>query len=238
MQVLAALGDVPTAVIAILAIALGVFLAARGPREKRAAARAGDHAEASGPTLLKVPVASAPDIEADVEPGFVGPQGEVVGHGRIRLGAVGPLGGGEPAAAQAAAPAEPEYAPEPEPQPEPEPESPPPEPAALEPAAPEVAAPEAPAAEPARVEASPAASEQALFTSPPMLPDPPAAPQDDAGAEPAAASHPPPAADAEGEAPKEPAWRVAARAANSAVHFRQGTIKLGGKPASKPKDQD
>ena len=36
--------------------------------------------------------------------------------------------------------------------------------------------------------------------------------------------------------PKDPAWRVAARAANSAVHFRQGTIKLGGKPAGKKDD--
>ena len=37
--------------------------------------------------------------------------------------------------------------------------------------------------------------------------------------------------------PKDAAWRVAARAANSAVHFRQGTIKVGGKPATKPKGE-
>jgi hypothetical protein len=234
MQVLAALGDAPTAVIAILAIALGVFLAARGPREKRAADD-GDtgSAEASGRPLFKVPVATAPEPEPDVEPGFVGPQGEVVGHGRIRLGATGPLGGGEPAAADAAAPVEPAPAPQPARQPEPEP--PPPAP---EPPAPAPPAPAAPAAEPARLEASPAASEQALFTSPPTLPDPPAAAPDDAGAQPAAAPEPAPTGDADADAAREPAWRIAARAANSAVHFRQGTIKLGGKPANEPKDPD
>jgi hypothetical protein len=219
MQVLAALGDAPTATIAVVAILIGVFLAARGPREKRGAG-ADEHAEASGPTLLRVPVASAPDAEADVEPGFVGPQGEVVGHGRIRLGATGPLGGGEPAAAQAASAP---VAPEPVPEPEPEPEPP---------------APEVPAAEPRRLEASPAASEQALFTSPPTLPEPPTAAQDAAAEPPAAPDPPPPAADADADAAKEPAWRVAARAANSAVHFRQGAIKLGGKRADERKDQD
>ena len=235
MLVLAALGDAPTAAIAILAIVLGVFLAARGPREKRAAGADAGRAETSGPTLIRVPVAAAPEAAPDVEPGFVGPQGEVVGHGRIRLGTAGPLGGGEPAAAHAAAaPVEPEPAPEPEPESAPEPE-PTPEPERQP--EPEPPAPAAPAAEPARLEASPAASEQALFTSPPTLPDPPAAPQDDTGAQPAAVPEPP-ASDAGPEAAKEPAWRVAARAANSAVHFRQGTIKLGGKPADEPKDQD
>ena len=243
MQVLAALGDAPTAALAVLAIVLGVFLAARGPREERFAEPDPGGSRDSGPKMLKLPLAAAPEPEAKAEPGFVGPQGEVVGHGPIRLGATGPLGGGAPAAADPAATVEPEAAPatepEPERQPDPEPASatqpehqpePEPEPAP-EPPAPEPPAPEAPAAEPAGLEASPAASEQALFTSPPTLPDPAAAPPDDAVAQPAAPPDPPPAdagADADADAPKEPAWRV----------FRQGTIKLGGKPVNEPKDQD
>ncbi len=91
MHVLAALGDAPTAAIAVVAIVLGVLLAARGPREKRPAGAA-EETEAA-PTLLKVPIAPPPDVE----PGFVGPQGEVVGHGPIRLGAVGPPPAPEPA---------------------------------------------------------------------------------------------------------------------------------------------
>ena len=105
MHVLAALGDAPTAAIAVVAIVLGVLLAARGPREKRPAGAA-EETEAA-PTLLKVPIAPPPDVE----PGFVGPQGEVVGHGPIRLGAVGPLSGGDPGAEPA--PAAPPPAPEP-----------------------------------------------------------------------------------------------------------------------------
>jgi hypothetical protein len=150
MQVMAALGDAPTAAIAVVAILLGVLLVARGPREKRAAG-AVDEAEPT-PTLLNVPISPAPDVE----PGFVGPEGEVVGHGPIRLGAVGPLSGSETAAAPAPAPSEPQPAPAPGPD--------------------------------------------------------------------------------EPEEPKDPAWRVAARTANSAVHFRQGAIKIGGKPAGKRKD--
>jgi len=169
MQVLAALGDAPTAAIAVVAIVLGVLLAARGPREKRAAGGTGGQEE-TGPTLLKVPVAAAPEAE----PGFVGPEGEVVGHGPIRLGAPGALSGG-----------------------------------ALEPAAPAPAAPE-PAPTLAEPAPPPAASEPPLVESPaPPTPD----------------------------EPKDSTWRVAARAANSAVHFRQGTIKVGGKPANKPKDE-
>ena len=161
MQVLAALGDAPTAAIAVVAIVLGVLLAARGPREKRAAGDIGGQEEA-GPTLLKVPMSAAPEAE----PGFVGPAGEVVGHGPIRLGA--PC---RPARRRRA----------------------PVEPAPVEPAPP------------------PAASAPPLVESP--------------------APPPPP------DEPKDAAWRVAARAANSAVHFRQGTIKVGGKPAAKPKGE-
>jgi len=174
MQVLAALGDAPTAAIAVVAILLGVLLVARGPREKRAAGAAANESKPT-PTLLKVPITPAPDGD----PGFVGPAGEVVGHGPIRLGAPGPLTGGEPAATPPAPP---------------------------EPAAAPATVPTPPAPEPPPVEAptSPAAE---------SAPD-----------EPAKA--------------KDPAWRVAARAANSAVHFRRvrGTIKVGGKSAGKRKD--
>jgi len=131
MRVLATLGDAPTAAIAVVAIALGLFLAARGPRDKRAAGAA-DGAGAPGPAMVTLPVASAPEDE----PGFVGPQGEVVGHGPIRLGLHG--------------------------------QEPPP--------------------------------------SEPPVEEPPAAPEH-----------------------KDPAWRVAARAATSAAHFRPGSIKRGGK---------
>ncbi|HEV2775061.1 MAG TPA: hypothetical protein VGV90_05680 [Solirubrobacteraceae bacterium] len=210
MPVLAALGDAPTAAIAVVAILIGVFLAARGPREKRPAGAA-NGAQDSGPTLLKVPVAAAPETE----PGFVGPAGEVVGHGPIRLGAVGSLGGGEPATAHPAAVTPATAQPEPEPAPPPVPAAPP------------------PAREPPRVEPPAGEAEQALFASPPSLPDAPAAPQHEAAAthEPPAEEDPPPPA-----AQKGPAWRVAARAASSAVHFRQGTIKLGGKSAKKDED--
>ncbi|MDQ3721606.1 MAG: hypothetical protein M3376_00740, partial [Actinomycetota bacterium] len=88
MQVLAALGDAPTAAIAVVAIVLGLFLGARGPREKRTMGAAGGTDE-PGPTLLKVPITAAPENE----PGFVGPEGTIVGHGRIRLGGGGLLGG-------------------------------------------------------------------------------------------------------------------------------------------------
>ena len=220
MQVLAALGDAPTAAIAVLAILVGVLLAARGPREKRAAGDAGAE-EQPGPTLLKLPVADTPAAE----PGFVGPEGEVVGHGPIRLGGRGPLGTGaadEPAPVQSVTPE-----PEPEPESEPEPE---PEPAPVAHSAPEP--------EPLQqTEPAPQAPEAPLFASPPALPEAPALPQPappapDATTEPPA-EPPPSAKPAEPAEPKEPAWRVAARAANSAVHFRQGAIKLGGKPAKK-----
>ena len=41
MQALAAIGDAPTAAIAVVAILLGLFFAARGPRDKRAAGAEG-----------------------------------------------------------------------------------------------------------------------------------------------------------------------------------------------------
>jgi hypothetical protein len=208
MQVLAALGDAPTAAIAVVAILVGVLLAARGPREKRAAGDAGDEAQ-TGPTLLKLPAASPAAPEA--EPGFVGPQGEIVGHGPIRLGASGPLGGGAPAAPAPAPSAEPE--PEPEPEPEREP-------------APVAHATTAPAPQP---EPAPPAPEAPLFTAPPTLPESPPLPQPAAPAPGAPAPDEPPPG-VEPAEPKEPAWRLAARAASSAVPFRQGTIKLGGKP--------
>lgn len=71
LHVLAALGDVTIAVIAVAAIVLGVLLAARGPRENRVAAGSvGPHEP--GPTPVEVPVAVAPDATSegppDVEP--------------------------------------------------------------------------------------------------------------------------------------------------------------------------
>ncbi len=44
---------------------------------------------------MSVPV--APPAAPDAEPGFVGPEGTIVGHGPIRLGATGLLAGNEPA---------------------------------------------------------------------------------------------------------------------------------------------
>ena len=81
MHAIGTLGDAPTAAIAVIAILLGLLFAARGPRDKRAGA--GAQAPA-GPSLLSVPVPSV--TPPDVEPGFVGPEGMIVGHGTIRLG--------------------------------------------------------------------------------------------------------------------------------------------------------
>jgi hypothetical protein len=228
VQVLATLGDAPTAAIAVVAILLGLLFAARGSRDKRAAQASGDGEERS-PMMVSMPVTPAPAAsEPDVEPGFVGPEGTIVGHGPIRLGAGGPLGTGESSPlAPPAATAEPE-----------------PEPVAYEPA-PVEPAPVAwvPAPEPEPIASAP---EAALFTSPPTIPEPlagtvalepphshPSAP--DAASPPPAEPEPEPAAE-DPPAPREPAWRVAAQAANSAMHFRQGTIKVGGKPVDKRKD--
>ncbi|HEV2060856.1 MAG TPA: hypothetical protein VGR11_16015 [Solirubrobacteraceae bacterium] len=75
----------------------------------------------------------------------------------------------------------------------------------------------------AKEPAPPRASDAHLSQSPPATadPEPPAEEAAPQSAEPATT--------------KEPAWRVAARAANSAVRFRQGTIKIGGKPTGKRK---
>ncbi|MEA2144406.1 MAG: hypothetical protein QOI64_2836 [Solirubrobacteraceae bacterium] len=180
MHVIAALADAPTAAIAVVAIVLGLLLAARGPREKRAAAAA-NGAEESGPAMVTLPTATATAPATEAEPGFVGPAGEVVGHGPIRLGIHGPPAGESAAPAAAPAPAPAVDAPAPA-----EPSLPVPAPAP----APVAEAPEPPAQEPE---------------------------------EPAA--H------------KEPGWRGAARAANSAVRFRQGAIKIGGKAAGRRKDR-
>jgi hypothetical protein len=102
MHMIAALADAPTAAIAVVAIALGLVFAARGPREKRAAR--GADGDGGGPAM--VTLAPVSRSEAEGEPGFVGPQGEIVGHGPIRLGVHGPLGASEP---------EPQPAPEPVP---------------------------------------------------------------------------------------------------------------------------
>ncbi len=185
---LATLGDAPIAAIAVAAIALGLLFAIRGPREKRAP-EASAGADAAGPAMVNLPPTSAPQAD----PGFVGPAGEIVGHGTIRLGVHGPLGAEE-------APV-PEREPELPPAPEPEP--------AVEP-------------------------ERAVATEPEPEPEPPTIVEEPAAVEPPAEDVPAPAA--EPAEHRDPAWRVAARAANSAVHFRQGTIKVGGKRVGRRKD--
>jgi hypothetical protein len=171
VDVLAALGDAPTAVIAVVAIVLGVVLAARGQRGERAA----DHGAADEvrPSLLKMPIAGAePATDADgLRTMAIGE----VGHGAIRLGRPGlriepaPVAQvppqvqalppeSQPAAVAAPGPepaAEPESAEEPPapaphdppspPEPAPALHDPPPEPATLHDPAPEPATPHDPA---------------------------------------------------------------------------------------------
>jgi outer membrane biosynthesis protein TonB len=189
MLVVAALADAPTAAIAVVAIVLGLLFAARGPRDKRGSGAADERAPMMVSMPAGSPAPSAPEPEA--EPGFVGPQGEIVGHGPIRLGVSGLSGAGEAA-------------------------RPPPE-AVAEPAQPAAAEP---APDPSPTAAVPAAEEPA----PPPAEQPPAPSPEQ-----------PPAAEPPSEE-REPAWRVAARAAGSAVHFRQGTIKLGGRDAGERED--
>ena len=150
MHALATLGDAPTAAIAVAAILLGLLFAARGSRDRRAAAGAGADGEApAGPSLLtSVPVA-APS-EPETEPGFVGPEGAVVGHGPIRLGGPSRL---EPATPSRVAP-------------------PPPPPAAAATPAPVVDAEPAAPAEPA-----PSGDAESAF---PGQPEAPAAPEEPA----------------------------------------------------------
>ncbi|HVF77229.1 MAG TPA: hypothetical protein VNA28_02940 [Solirubrobacteraceae bacterium] len=155
MDVLAALGDAPTAAIAVAAILLCIFVVVRGTRGERA------EGEKPAPSLLAVPVpATGPDGGgADPDDGLQRMAVHDIGHGTIRLVGVTPpdpsvptyapqLPPTEPAPARERAAAEPETeAREPEPGPEagqsaleagpaqrepevaePEPESPPPEP--------------------------------------------------------------------------------------------------------------
>lgn len=79
MDVLAALGEAPTAAIAVIAILLGLFVVARGRRGER-----GD--EKPAPSLLAVPAAApaSADPPRELETMAV----HDVGHGTIRLGGV------------------------------------------------------------------------------------------------------------------------------------------------------
>lgn len=83
MGALAALGDAPTAVIAVLAIVLGLIFVARGPRDRRGGGDAG----AAAP--LEVPSESGATTPEHGETAAAQPSpmtiGEV-GHGRIKLG--------------------------------------------------------------------------------------------------------------------------------------------------------
>lgn len=211
MSVIATLGDAPTAAIAVVAILLGLLFAARGSRDKRAAVNGGG--AQPGPSLLSVPVA-APQVP-EAEPGFVGPEGEIVGHGAIRLGSTGLLTGAAPAE-----PATPAWA------------APPPVPPPTEPPAPEPvidAEPAAPA-EPA----PPGEAAESTFPGQPEAPAEPEAtepaaaePEPEPGSEPQTAS-----AEPEPALPTEPAWRR--HMPHPTNPFRHGSIKVGGKPVGKP----
>lgn len=111
MEVLGTLADAPTAAIAVIAIVLGLLFAARGPRGER---RPGGGADEAAPVML----ADVPIATRSADPGFIGPEGSIVGHGPIHLGARGPLGGGAPMPEPETAPA---VAPESEPTAEPAP---------------------------------------------------------------------------------------------------------------------
>ena len=119
---LATLGETPTAAIAVAAIVLGLLFAARGPRGERRAGFSGTAGDGADPAEPAVAPLDVPIGEPEVEPGFVGPEGTVVGHGPIVLGGHGPLSGGSPAPPPALepppAPADP---PEPQAQAEPSP---------------------------------------------------------------------------------------------------------------------
>lgn len=212
MQLIATLGDAPTAAIAVAAIALGLLFAARGSRDRRQAAAD----TPTGPSMLNLQPAVP-----DAEPGFVGPEGTVVGHGPIRLGAPTTLGGGETAAPNPDVPSWAAAVPQPSP---------------AEPVVPPVVEAEPPApAEPAA-----AGDAEAAFPGQPEASEPEADPTEsaepaadgetaDAAAEPPVAAEPEPA---EEPLSTEPAWRR--HMPKPPNPFRQGTIKLGGKPAGKP----
>jgi hypothetical protein len=182
MHAIATLGDAPTAAIAVAAILLGLLFAARGSRDKRTPA--GAEAPAGPSLLTSVPVAAPP--EPETEPGFVGPEGTVVGHGPIRLGS--------PSLHEPATPAWAASPPAPAPAPEP-----------VVPAPVVDAEPAAPA------EPAPSGEAESAFPGQPEAP---------AESAPASAE------------PTEPAWRR--HVPHPTNPFRQGTIKVGGKPVGKP----
>jgi hypothetical protein len=243
MNVLAALGDAPTAAIAVVAIVLGIFVVVRGRRGERA----GD--EKPAPSLLAVPATGSGAGGAD--DGLQKMAVHDIGHGTIRLGGKA-LSDTEPTAAVAALAPQlpPTVAPEPEPvseapSPEPEPAAalPEPEPEAVQPT-PEAAqpAPEAaqPEPEPEPEPEEPEATEQEPEPAPPQpepqppawmalrSPPPAAVPQTWGGSQaPPSAQEPEPES---APAPLSPAQPPAPQPSSGRGPFRQGRIRLRRKP--------
>ncbi len=116
MAVLAALGDVPTTAIAVVAILLGVLLLVRDKHGGEAAASA-DREERAPSLLTPAPAGAGPDAPADDEPAALATMAEgEIGHGPIRLGGFAqPPAAAEPAVPPAVAePAVPPAAAEPD----------------------------------------------------------------------------------------------------------------------------
>jgi outer membrane biosynthesis protein TonB len=173
MHVLAALADAPTAVLAVAAILLGLFVVARGRRGEGADDEAGSSLLS---VPLKVPIAATADgsdaADAD-EDGLQKMAVGEVGHGAIRLGPLTRRPEPEPEpepASQLDLDPEPASEPDPEPDPEPPEPDPPLDPPVSWTAQP---APPLPSAEPeAGPDAAPAPEDPAAAAPPPTPPAP------------------------------------------------------------------